>query len=85
MPTRNLRQAPPRLRALAELVGTDIAIRSVKATKARQSLSRARAAARAARLPSLASEIERTSRELDAPVARLVHAGSERELHSTSH
>jgi hypothetical protein len=74
----DLRGAPPRLRALAALVGTDIAVRSVHPRDARASLARARQAARAANIPSLTDEVERAARDLDAPVARVVEAGVER-------
>jgi hypothetical protein len=74
----DLEGAPPRLRALADLVGADIAVRSLDPRGARAALARARRAARAARISSLSDEVERAARELDAPVARVVQAGAER-------
>jgi tetratricopeptide (TPR) repeat protein len=73
-----LAKAPPRLRALADLVGADIAIRRLEPREARALLARARRAARAAAIPVLSDEVERAARELDAPVARVVHMGAER-------
>lgn len=70
--------APPKLRALADLVGADIAMRSVEPAEARASIARARHAAREASIPSLSDEIERAARELDAPVARAISEGTER-------
>jgi DNA-binding transcriptional ArsR family regulator len=70
--------APPRLRAQAELVGADIALRALDPRAARAALARARSAARVASIPSLGDEVERVARELDAPVARVARAGTER-------
>jgi len=76
----DLRAAPPRMRALAELVGADIAARALDPRSARAALVRARALAEAARVPSLKGEIERAEAELEAPVARALAAGSERHV-----
>lgn len=70
--------APARLRALADLVGADIAVRSLQPAAARASLERARVAARRAAIASLSDEIERAARELEAPVARVRSEGVER-------
>jgi len=74
----DLTKAPARLRALADLVGADIAVRSLDSSTARTSLLRARRAARTAAIVSLSEEVERALRELDEPVARVVEAGVER-------
>jgi hypothetical protein len=73
-----LRGASPKLSALAHLVGADIALRSLNSRAARACLSRARKAASAAGIASLNDEIEVTERELSAPAARVVEAGTER-------
>lgn len=75
-----LEGAPARIVTVAELVATDIAIRQLRTREARAALGRARRAALASRLPPLVSEVERAQRELDAPAARLVAAGVERQL-----
>jgi tetratricopeptide (TPR) repeat protein len=74
----DLTGAPPRLRALADLVGADIAVRKLDPRGARASLARAGRAAQDAAIPSLTDEVERAARELAAPVARAVQAGVER-------
>jgi hypothetical protein len=71
-------RAPSRLRAFADLVGADIAVRNLEPRAARASLARARRAARAAAIPSLIDEVERAASALDAPVARVVNEGNER-------
>jgi hypothetical protein len=70
--------APARIVAVAELVGADIGVRSVRPRIARLSLERARAAARVAAIPSLTAEVDHAVRMLDAPVARLRVSGAER-------
>jgi DNA-binding transcriptional ArsR family regulator len=75
-----LDHAPPRLVAVAELLAADIAVRRLSTRAARAALARARAAAAEARLPPLAAEVARAQLELDAPAARLVVSGAEREL-----
>jgi hypothetical protein len=71
---------PAALRAGYELAVAGIAMRRVRAKEARQALARALGAAREAAIPSLMAEIESASRVLDAPAARLVAKGGEREL-----
>jgi len=71
---------PAALRAGYELAAAGIAMRRVRAEEARQALARALGAARAAAIPSLIAEIESASRVLDAPAARRVAKGGEREL-----
>jgi len=71
---------PAALRAGYELAVACIAMRRVRAKEARQALARALGAARQAAIPSLMAEIESASRVLDAPAARRVAKGGEREL-----
>jgi hypothetical protein len=71
----DLRGAPPRLRALAELLRADIAARRLRALEADAAIARARMAARAAALPPLAAQVERLAAEVAAPVARIVRDG----------
>jgi hypothetical protein len=74
-----LGSVPPRLVAVAELVRADVATRQLRVESARQSLARAGQAAFAARIPMLASEVERALQGLEAPAARLV-AGQEQRV-----
>src|SRR5215475_929818 len=71
---------PPALRTAHELVVAGIAMRRLRATAARAALARADNAARDARIPALAAEVERATRVLDAPAARLISRGEERPL-----
>jgi hypothetical protein len=68
----DVRGAPPRLRALAELLRADIARRRLRALEADAAIARARMASRAAALPALAEQVERLAAEIAAPVARIV-------------
>jgi hypothetical protein len=71
---------PPALRTAHELVVAGIAMRRLRATAARAALARAEHAARDARIPALAAEVESAWRALNAPVARLITRGEERSL-----
>jgi hypothetical protein len=71
---------PPASRAAHELVVAGIAMRRLKMKPARAALSRAREAARQARIPALAAEIENTALLLTTPAARLIARGSESTL-----
>jgi hypothetical protein len=71
---------PPALRAAHELVVAGIAMRRLRTAAARAALARAGTAARAARIPGLAAEVESASRALAAPAARLIARGTERLL-----
>jgi hypothetical protein len=71
---------PPALRTAHELVVAGIAVRRLRIKIARAALSRAEHAAREANIPALTAEVESASLVLDAPAARLVAAGEEREL-----
>jgi len=68
----DLRGAPPRLRALAELLRADIAARRMRILEARAAIARARRSAREARLPPLAAQVERFAAEFAGPVARII-------------
>jgi hypothetical protein len=70
--TIDLRGAPPRLRVLAELLRADIAARRLRVLEAEAAIARARAAARSARLPPLAAQVERFATDFAAPVARVI-------------
>jgi hypothetical protein len=70
----------PPLRTAHELVVAGIAIRRLQAKSAREAFVRAAASARTARVPSLSAEVERASRTLDTPAARLLASGTERLL-----
>jgi len=74
----DLTNAPPRLRALADLTGADIAVRTLDPRTASACLARARRTARAAALPALSDEVARAAAALAAPVARVVRSGVER-------
>src|SRR5688500_461963 len=71
---------PPASRAAHELVVAGIAIRRLKASAARAALTRARRAAREARIPALTAEVESASLALETPAARLIARGAERPL-----
>jgi tetratricopeptide (TPR) repeat protein len=71
---------PPALRTVHELMVAGIAMRRIRATAARDALTRAEQAAHAARIPSLSAEVESTLLALDIPAARLIANGSERLL-----
>jgi DNA-binding winged helix-turn-helix (wHTH) protein len=70
----------PALRAIHELVVAGIAMRRVRAKEAQAALARAEEAARWARIPALAAEVEQALQILDAPVARRIARGAERPL-----
>ena len=71
---------PPALRTAHELVVAGIAMRRLKIGTARAALDRARAAARAARIPALTAEVESAFRVLNAPAALLIARGGERPM-----
>ena len=70
----------PASRIAHELVVAGIAIRRLRTKAAREAFTRAVNAARQARIPSLRAEVERASRTLDTPAARLIASGTERPL-----
>ena len=71
---------PAASRAAFELVVAGIAIRRLRTRPARDALARAATAARTAGIPSLLAEVERASRALETPAARLISDGAERSL-----
>jgi len=71
---------PPASRAAFNLVVAGIALRRIRTRQARQALARAATAAKAAGIPSLLAEVERASLVLEAPAARLIRKGEERQL-----
>jgi DNA-binding transcriptional ArsR family regulator len=70
----------PALRAIHELALAGISMRRVRAGAAHAALARAEEAARWARIPSLAAEVEQAFVVLDTPVARRIARGEERPL-----
>jgi hypothetical protein len=71
---------PPALRTRHELVVAGIAVRRLSMKVARAALARADRAARQARLPALAAEVESASLILTTPAALLIAGGNERPL-----
>ncbi|WP_129645310.1 helix-turn-helix domain-containing protein [Peristeroidobacter agariperforans] len=71
---------PTALRAAHELIVAGIAMRRVDSKTARAALTRARRAAREARIPALSAEVENASHVLNSPAARLIARGEERPL-----
>jgi hypothetical protein len=70
----------PALRAVHELTVAGIAMRRLRTVPARAALARAERAARQARIPALAAEVEGARRVLAMPAARLVSKGEDRPL-----
>src|SRR5579883_1133933 len=71
----DVRGAPPRLRAFAELLRADVAARRLSALEAEAAIARARTAARAAALPPLSEQVERMAAQVASPVARIARDG----------
>jgi DNA-binding winged helix-turn-helix (wHTH) protein len=71
---------PSAWRAAHELVVAGIAMRRLRTKEARAALARAERAARDARIPALAAEVESASLVLNTPAARLIARGEERHL-----
>jgi hypothetical protein len=71
---------PPASRAGYGLVAAGIAMRRIRTQPARTALGQAAHAAREAAIPALVAEVDRASRALDAPAARLIAGGGERLL-----
>ncbi len=71
---------PPAWRAAHELAVAGLAIRRLRTQDARAALVRAEHAARHARIPALAAEVESASVLLNTPAARLIARGEERLL-----
>jgi hypothetical protein len=70
----------PALRAIHKLAVAGISMRRVRAKAAQAALARAEEAARWARIPALAAEVEQALAVLDTPAARVVARGEERPL-----
>ena len=73
-----LAAAAPYLRAIAELTTADLASRKLHTGAARSALQRAARAALRSQIPALQREVQLAQQRLQAPVARLQQAGSER-------
>jgi len=71
---------PPASRAAFELVVAGISLRRLRTRPAREALTRAAGAAKAARIPSLVAEVEKATRVLETPAARLLGRGGTRML-----
>ena len=71
---------PPASRAAHELVVAGIAMRRLRTKAARTALARAERAAREARIPALAAEVDSAALVLKSPAARLIASGEERLL-----
>ncbi len=69
---------PPASRAAHELVVAGIAMRRLRTKAARAALARAEDAARLARIPALAAEVDSALLLLNTPAARLIAGGAER-------
>lgn len=76
----DLTALPPALRVAHELTLAGIAMRRVRASAAQAALARAEEAARWARIPALAAEVEQAIAVLEMPAARLIARGAERPL-----
>lgn len=70
----------PALSAVAELVGAELALRSLHINAARSALARAQEAARRAGVPALLAEVTETQTALERPAARIISANSEQTL-----
>src|ERR1700722_16619416 len=71
---------PPASRAGYGLVAAGIAMRRIRTKPARTALDQAARAAREAGIPALMAEVDRASRALEAPAARLIARDGERLL-----
>ena len=71
---------PPASRAVHALVVAGIAMRRLRAKRARAALARARESALDAGIPALTAEVESAALVLDTPAARLIARGEERPL-----
>jgi tetratricopeptide (TPR) repeat protein len=71
---------PPLLQVALDLAAAGIAIRRLRTKKARAALARAGRVARDANVPVLMTEVEKASRVLNTPAARLIAGGEEQHL-----
>ena len=67
------RGSPASLRALAELLTAEVALRSLRTSEAKEALGRAHDAADLARVPALRAEVAEAQAALARPAARAVH------------
>jgi tetratricopeptide (TPR) repeat protein len=74
------RGLPPSLAAVAELIGAELALRSLRIGPAQEALARAREAADRARVPALLAEVAEARAALDRPAARRLFVGGEQAL-----
>ncbi|MBL8319090.1 MAG: helix-turn-helix domain-containing protein [Burkholderiaceae bacterium] len=74
------REVPPLLAAIAELIGGELALRSLRIGAAQEALARASTAAERARVPALAAEVAEMRAAIDRPAARRQSGGGERVL-----
>lgn len=70
----------PALSAVADLIGAELALRSLRVNEARASLARARAAAERSGVPALQAEVAHTLASLAQPAARRQAPDGERAL-----
>ncbi|MBN9589688.1 MAG: DNA-binding protein [Alphaproteobacteria bacterium 64-11] len=77
---QDLTALTPALRAIHELAVAGISMRRVRAGAAQAALARAEEAARWARIPALAAEVEQAFAILEMPAARAIARGAERPL-----
>jgi hypothetical protein len=77
---KNPAALPPALRATHELIAAGIAMRRLRTEPARKALARAMVAAREARIPALAAEVENAASLLATPAARVIARGTHRAL-----
>ena len=77
---QDLTALTPALRAIPELAVAGISMRRVRAGAAQAALARAEEAARWARIPALAAEVEQAFAILEMPAARAIARGAERPL-----
>ncbi|MDP1685772.1 helix-turn-helix domain-containing protein [Hydrogenophaga sp.] len=70
----------PALSAVAELIGAELALRSLRVNEARASLTRAQAAAERSGVPALQAEVAHARASLAQPAARRLAMGGDRAL-----
>jgi hypothetical protein len=69
-----VQSVPPALAAIAELTASELAVRSLRVGAARAALTRAKAYAERAQVPSLLAEVEEARAAFDRPAARRLSA-----------
>jgi hypothetical protein len=76
----NVKDRPPPLVAMAELLTAELALRSLRVSAAQAALARAHEAAEHAGVPALLAEVAEARAMLDRPAARRLSAGGEQAL-----